>query len=517
MPPPSSNTHLPASQPAARQPPKSPDSVLAETEAQWLFTEEELLRTPSIQDGMSKEKETEVRAKGINFIRQVGVMLKLPELTLNTAAIFFQRFLMRQTLVDRPGQKALHHYVCSFLFFQFLLFSLFLPFLRFLLFFQLLPVFQFLPQSLPSFRDSLSYLPSCPSSPIPLQTLGATALFLATKVEESCRKMKDIVIACCRVAQKNPNLIVDEQSKDFWKWRDTILQNEDVLLEVLCFDLTIEAPHKQLYDMLKFYGVHHNKQLRNAAWAFVTDSNQTQLCLLSSSRTIAAAALYCAARQSNVAFPDNPRGQPWWEVQHVRLKDMLRACTYMAYNYEHAPGKAGGPPDGGQSIYVGLFGSGGSDSTSPQDGGACRVVDESWERTRLRSDFSQGITASTSPDGASADTRDTNTDANVSTVDDKNVDATQQTSIHDEQNDQGRKLTSPGNNGVGGKRLYDEERSRGGQATSDEDRDVKKRRVSPPPPTVQPSMTTKAEDKGDTEMGDVGGGDDVSEEGEVEE
>ncbi|KAF1352228.1 cyclin-like protein [Delphinella strobiligena] len=290
MPPPSATAHLPPSQPAARQRPKSPDGVLAEAEAQWLFTEEELAHTPSIQDGMSAEKEKEVRTKGINFIRQVGVMLKLPELTLSTAAIFFNRFLMRMTLVDRPGAKALHHY-----------------------------------------------------------TLGATALFLATKVEESCRKMKDIVVACCRVAQKNPNLIVDEQSKDFWKWRDTILQNEDVLLETLCFDLTIEPPHKQLYEMLKYYGVHHNKQLRNAAWAFVTDSNQTQLCLLCPSRTIAAAALYCAARYANIAFPDT-RGLPWWEMQHVRLKDMLKACNYMAANYEHAPGKTG--PDGGQSIYA---------------------------------------------------------------------------------------------------------------------------------------------------------------------
>jgi len=111
MPPPSSNAHLPSSQPAARQRPKSPDSVLAEAEAQWLFTEEELSHTPSIQDGMSPAKEKEVRSKGVNFIRQVGIMLKLPELTLSTAAIFFNRFLMRVTLVDRPGAKALHHYV----------------------------------------------------------------------------------------------------------------------------------------------------------------------------------------------------------------------------------------------------------------------------------------------------------------------------------------------------------------------------------------------------------------------
>jgi len=60
---------------------------------------------------MSQEKEKETRAKGINFIRQVGIMLKLPEITLSTAAIFFNRYLMRMSLVDRPDQKALHHYV----------------------------------------------------------------------------------------------------------------------------------------------------------------------------------------------------------------------------------------------------------------------------------------------------------------------------------------------------------------------------------------------------------------------
>lgn len=193
--------------------------------------------------------------------------------------------------------------------------------------------------------------------------------------------MKEIVISCCRVAQKNPNLAIDEQSKDFWKWRDTILLNEDVLLEVLCFDLTIEPPHKLLYDMLKFYGVHHNKPLRNAAWGFVTDSNVTQLCLLCSSRTIAAAALYCAARYCDVAFPDT-HGRPWWEAQNVRLKDMLKACNYMGANYEHTPLKGGA--EGGQSIYVGL--------RTPQglDGD-----DLPWERTRLKTE--QAITSPVAP------------------------------------------------------------------------------------------------------------------------
>lgn len=87
--------------------------MLAESEAQWLFSDAELERAPSVLDGMSAATEREMRAKGLNFVMQVGIMLKLPQLTLSTAGIFFNRFLMRHSLVSKPGvdHKALHHYV----------------------------------------------------------------------------------------------------------------------------------------------------------------------------------------------------------------------------------------------------------------------------------------------------------------------------------------------------------------------------------------------------------------------
>ena len=272
---------------------------------------------------MTQAEEKELRAKGVNFIVQVGILLKLPQLTLSTAAIFFQRFLMRASLKSaRDGIPKLHHFQSA-----------------------------------------------------------ATALFLATKVEESCRKMKEIVLACCRVAQKNPNLVIDEQSKDFWRWRDCILYNEDVLLEALCFDLTVESPHRQLFDMLKGYGMEHNKRLRNAAWAFVTDSVNTQLCLLFNSRTIAVAAFYNACKYCEVQLPDDVKGRPWWEAMHVRLTDVRQTVEYMSIHFEQmSQGSSAGTmagsgapsSDGGRSIYVGL--------STPND------QPDGWDVTRLKED-----------------------------------------------------------------------------------------------------------------------------------
>ena len=95
---------------------KDPAEVLAEAEQQWMYSEEDLLHTPSILDGMPPDEERQLRSKGTNFITQVGIMLKLPQTTLCTASIFFNRFLMRQSLVKKEGHKPLHHYVSRTLF-----------------------------------------------------------------------------------------------------------------------------------------------------------------------------------------------------------------------------------------------------------------------------------------------------------------------------------------------------------------------------------------------------------------
>ena len=263
------------SSPQAQQP-TLPAELLLLAESQWLFTDEELLRTPSILDGMTREKERESRAKGVNFILQVGIMLKLPQITLATASVYLHRFYMRHSMVDvPPDRKGLHYY-----------------------------------------------------------PIAATCLFLATKVEENCRKMRELVIACVRVAQKDPKKLIDEQDKEYWRWRDNILHNEDLLLEAICFDVSLESPYKTLFELLLLLQQENNRPLRNAAWAFVNDSCLTVLCLQFHNRTIAASALYAAAKHCDVSFPDDEYGRPWWEIAGVELSDIRRACNCLADVYE---------------------------------------------------------------------------------------------------------------------------------------------------------------------------------------
>lgn len=78
---------------------------MPDSESQWIFTEEELLRTPSVLDGLSPEVEREQRSKGCNFIVQLGIQLRLPQVTLATASMFLHRFYMQNSL------KKHHYYV----------------------------------------------------------------------------------------------------------------------------------------------------------------------------------------------------------------------------------------------------------------------------------------------------------------------------------------------------------------------------------------------------------------------
>lgn len=146
------------------------------------------------------------------------------------------------------------------------------------------------------------------------------------------RKFELLITECVRVAQKNPHLVVDRESKEFWKWRDVIIEKEELLLEAICFDMTTVQPYTilmELTSVLKF----ETKLLMKVAWTFINDSYMTMLCLLFPSRTIAAAALYCAAKHCKVEFEDQ-ENKPWWEIIGVKIKDIKRACNYMASVYE---------------------------------------------------------------------------------------------------------------------------------------------------------------------------------------
>jgi protein BUR2 len=72
---------------------------------QWYYTLAEMRRSPSALAGYTLDSEMYERSKGCNFVYNVGHLLKLPQITIATAAVFLHRFYMRHSL------KEYHYYV----------------------------------------------------------------------------------------------------------------------------------------------------------------------------------------------------------------------------------------------------------------------------------------------------------------------------------------------------------------------------------------------------------------------
>ncbi|CCC10342.1 hypothetical protein SMACR_02916 [Sordaria macrospora] len=260
--------------PSTARPPSSPQKLPVARPDQWYFTPDEVASTPSIIDGLSVSEERLRRAKGVNFIFQAGIMLDLPQITLWVAGVFFHRFYMRRSMVEEKG--GIHHY-----------------------------------------------------------NIAATALFLANKTEENCRKTKDLIIAVAKVAQKNAKLIIDEQSKEYWRWRDSILNYEEVMLEQLTFDLMVGIPYHPLYEFINTLEqdiplqqqessqqsqdaskqkqhLVRNKAFRNAAWTYCNDLCLTVLPLLLNARDVAISAIFFSASILKEKV-DDVDGEAWWK------------------------------------------------------------------------------------------------------------------------------------------------------------------------------------------------------------
>ena len=138
------------------------------------------------------------------------------------------------------------------------------------------------------------------------------------------------------MAQKNAKLIIDEQSKEYWRWRDSILTYEELMLETLTFDLMVDNPYQSLYEHLRRLNLTHNKRLKEAAWAFCNDSCLTVLPLLMEARDLSISAIFFAASVTHEKV-DDVDGEAWWTSLGGNEDLMTKAVETISEFYAENP------------------------------------------------------------------------------------------------------------------------------------------------------------------------------------
>ncbi|CAM6046399.1 unnamed protein product [Sphagnum compactum] len=218
--------------------------------ANWYFSREEIEKnSPSRKDGIDLKKETYFRKSYCTFLQDLGMRLKVPQVTIATAILFCHRFFLRQS--HHRNDRYMVATICMFI----------------------AGKVEETPRSL---RDVIL-------------------------VSYENRFKKDPA-AVHRIKQKE----VYEAEKE------KVLLGERLVLTTLGFDLNIHHPYKPLVAAIKKFQVAANT-LAQVAWNFVNDGLRTSLCLQFKPHHIAAGAIFLAAKFLKVKLPSDGDKVWWQE------------------------------------------------------------------------------------------------------------------------------------------------------------------------------------------------------------
>ncbi|CAJ2659218.1 unnamed protein product [Trifolium pratense] len=164
--------------------------------------------------------------------------------------------------------------------------------------------------------------------------IATVCMFLAGKVEETPRQLKDVILVSYKIIyKKDPSAVQRIKQKEVYEQqKELILLAETLVLATLDFDLNVHLPYKPLVEAIKKFKVGQN-ELAQAAWNFVNDGLQTSLCLQFKPRHIAAGAIILAAKFRKVELPSDGE-KVWWQEFGVTPSQLEELSNQLLELYE---------------------------------------------------------------------------------------------------------------------------------------------------------------------------------------
>ncbi|XP_042378494.1 cyclin-T1-3-like isoform X1 [Zingiber officinale] len=245
---------------------------------------------PSRRDGIDLKKETYLRKSYCTFLQDLGMRLKVPQVTIATAIVFCHRFFLRQSHARNDRR-----------------------------------------------------------------TVATVCMFLAGKVEESPRPLKDVILVSYEIIHKKDPTAVQriKQREVYEQQKELILIGERLVLATLGFDLNVLHPYKPLVEAIKKFKIAQNA-LAQVAWNFVNDGLRTSLCLQFKPHHIAAGAIFLAAKFLKVKLPSDG-DKVWWQEFDVTPRQLEEISNQMLELYEQnrpAPASQGNETEGSSASGV---------------------------------------------------------------------------------------------------------------------------------------------------------------------
>ncbi|XP_057502212.1 cyclin-L1-1-like isoform X1 [Actinidia eriantha] len=164
-----------------------------------------------------------------------------------------------------------------------------------------------------------------------VKRVAASCVWLASKLEESPRKARQVLIVFHRMECRRENLPVehlDPFSKKYAELKMDLNKTERHLLKEMGFICHVEHPHKFISNYLA--ALETPRELTQEAWNLANDSLRTTLCVRFKSEVVACGVVYAAARRFQVPLPENP---PWWKAFDADIAGIDEVCKVLAHLY----------------------------------------------------------------------------------------------------------------------------------------------------------------------------------------
>ncbi|XP_030515222.1 cyclin-L1-1 [Rhodamnia argentea] len=164
-----------------------------------------------------------------------------------------------------------------------------------------------------------------------VKKVAASSVWLASKLEESPRKARQVLIVFHRMECRRENLPIehlDLGSKKYAELKIELSRTERHILKEMGFICHVEHPHKFISNYLATLGT--PPDLRQEAWNLANDSLRTALCVRFKSEVVACGVVYAAARRFKVPLPENP---PWWKAFDADKDGIDEVCRVLAHLY----------------------------------------------------------------------------------------------------------------------------------------------------------------------------------------
>ncbi|CAN6329085.1 unnamed protein product [Urochloa humidicola] len=238
----------------------------------WYFSRKEIEEnSPSRRDGIDLKRENSLRKSYCTFLQDLGMKLKVPQVSIATAMVFCHRFYLRQSHAKNDRR-----------------------------------------------------------------IIATVCMFLAGKVEETPRPLKDVILVSYEIIhKKDPNAgqRIKQQKEIYDKQKELILLGERVVLVTLGFDLNIHHAYKPLVEAIRRFNVGDKSSLPQVAWNFVNDGLRTSLCLQFEPHHIAAGAIFLAAKFLKIKLPTEG-DKIWWQDFDVTPRQLEEVSNQMLELYE---------------------------------------------------------------------------------------------------------------------------------------------------------------------------------------